>query len=137
MRYVGSAVTAIAVLMLSGCYHATIDTGLTPSLQTIERPWAHGFVYGLVPPSTVETQQRCPTGVARVETRLSFLNQVANILTFSIYTPMSIKVTCAAAGGMQQDATALRPSGDLEPHAPAPDLEGLGLTPSRGGERRH
>lgn len=137
MRDLGSVVTTIAVLVLSGCYHATIDTGLTPSLQTIERPWAHGFLYGLVPPSIVETQQRCPTGVARVETRLSFLNQVANILTFRIYTPMSIKVTCAAAVGMQQDATALRPFGDLEPYAPAPDLEGLGLTPTRGAEPRH
>ena len=34
-----------------------------------------GEVFGLAPPSTVETMERCPNGVARVETQLSFLDQ--------------------------------------------------------------
>jgi len=80
----------------TGCYHATIDTGLTPSGQTVERPWAHSFIYGLVPPSTVETAARCPNGVARVETQLSFVNMVASGLTWGIYSPMTITVQCAA-----------------------------------------
>jgi hypothetical protein len=40
-----------------------------------------------------------------VETQLSFLNQVIAILTGGIYTPMSIKVTCAAAGSEDQAAS--------------------------------
>ena len=36
--------------------------------------------------------------MARVETKLSFLNQLVGSLTFGIYTPMEIKVTCAAGG---------------------------------------
>jgi hypothetical protein len=36
--------------------------------------------------------------VAKVETRHSFLNQLVGILTLGIYTPMHIKVTCAAGG---------------------------------------
>lgn len=88
---------AAMVVLASGCYHATIDTGLTPSPQTIEKPWAHGFLWGLVPPATTETLQKCPNGVAKVETQVSFLNQVAStFLTWGIYSPMSIKVTCAA-----------------------------------------
>src|SRR5690606_37787787 len=82
----------VAALGTAGCYHATVDTGLTPSGQVIERPWAHSFIAGLVPPSVVETASKCPHGVAKVETKLSFLNQVANIFTFGIYTPMSIRV---------------------------------------------
>jgi hypothetical protein len=93
----GGSLLAVALLG-AGCYHATVDTGRTPSGQTIEKPWAHGFLYGLVPPSTVETAQKCPNGVAKVETQLSFLHQVANLLTAGIYTPMSITVQCAAAG---------------------------------------
>jgi hypothetical protein len=90
---------AVAVLFVSaGCYHATIDTGRTPSTVKIEKHWASGWIYGLVPPSTVETAQKCPSGVAKVETQLSFANQLVNFLTFGIYTPMDITVTCAQGG---------------------------------------
>ena len=92
--------TAIA---LGGCYHATIETGLPPSPQTLQKKWASGWIYGLVPPSTVETMERCPNGVAKVETQLSFANQLVYALTWGIYAPMEIVVTCAAA-----------PSGDTD-----------------------
>ena len=90
-----AALLALAVTA-SGCYHAVVDTGRAPSTTTIEKPWAHSFLAGLVPPDVVETASRCPDGVARVETKHSFLNSVANILTWGIYSPMSIEVTCAA-----------------------------------------
>lgn len=103
----------IMVLVLplaAGCYHAQIETGLEPSPQKIEKPWAHGFVYGLVPPSTVETAAKCPSGVAKVETQQSFVNGLANFLTGGIYTPMSITVTCAAK--KTASATTIDASGD-------------------------
>ena len=78
-----------------GCYHATVETGLTPSSQTVEKSFAAGWIAGLVPPSTVATASKCPNGVAKVETRLSFVNQLVAWLTGYIYTPMSIKATCA------------------------------------------
>jgi hypothetical protein len=82
----------------AACYHATIETGLTPSTQVIDKAWASGWIYGLVPPSPVETMAKCPNGVAKVETQLSFVNQLVNFLTLGIYTPMAIKVTCAQGG---------------------------------------
>ena len=91
---------ALTILLVAttGCYHATVDTGRAPSPQVVEKPWAHGFLWGLVPPATLETAQKCPNGVAKVETQVSFLNQVAGgFLTGGIYSPMSIRVTCAAA----------------------------------------
>ena len=97
MRMVSRVAAAAAtVLAAAGCYHATIDTGATPSTQVISKEWAAGWIYGLVPPSTVETASKCPNGVAKVETQLSFLNQLVSFLTLYIYTPMSIQVTCAA-----------------------------------------
>lgn len=87
-------------LATAGCYHAVIDTGLAPGTQVIDKQWASSFIYGLVPPSVVETASKCPHGVARVETQLSFLNQLVSFLTLGIYTPMRINVTCAATGGM-------------------------------------
>ncbi|MEO8336271.1 MAG: hypothetical protein ABI664_14930 [bacterium] len=91
-----SLAAALVILApTAACYHATVETGLTPNAQTIEKGWAAGWLYGLVPPSTVETAAKCPNGVAKVETQLSFGNQLANLLTIGIYTPMEIKVTCA------------------------------------------
>jgi hypothetical protein len=97
-------ILAVASMMLiclgaAGCYHATIDTGLPPSNQQITQPFASSWVYGLVPPNVVETAAQCPRGVARVETQLSFVNQLVGFLTFGIYTPMDIRITCAAGSG--------------------------------------
>ena len=84
-------------VVVGACHHAVIDTGLTPSTQTIHEPWANSWIYGLVPPSKVETAEGCAAGVARVETQRTFLNGLVGLLTFGIYTPMEIKVTCAAS----------------------------------------
>jgi Bor protein len=96
MRRLSRVTIVVTLIVTAGCYHATIDTGATPSTVVISKEWAAGWIYGLVPPSTVETASTCPNGVAKVETQLSFLNQLVAFLTFEIYTPMSIKVTCAA-----------------------------------------
>lgn len=104
-----TALCAIAVaLLLSACYHATIETGLAPSNEVVEKPWASGWVFGLVPPSPVETMSKCKGGVSKVETQLSFVNQLVAFLTLEIYTPMSIKVTCASGGRSMVPAGANR-----------------------------
>lgn len=98
-----SGVLLLALLpALGGCYHATVNTGMTPGSQMISQPWATSLIYGLVPPSTVEASSQCRNGVARVETQISFLNYVASAVTLGIYSPMTITVTCAS-GGMGQD----------------------------------
>lgn len=92
-----SAVLLVAFCALPACYHATIETGATPDTNTtIKQNWASSWIYGLVPPSTVSSAAKCTSGVASVETQLSFLNELVGFLTLGIYTPMSIKVTCAA-----------------------------------------
>lgn len=85
-----------SLMILSGCYHAQVMvTDAPPSTVVIEDAWADGWVYGLVPPDPVDVTDKCDKGVAKVETRLSFLNQLVGGLTFGIYTPMHIRVTCA------------------------------------------
>ena len=98
MRKNVAALLALAVLS-QACYHATIDTGRAPGPVVIDEPWAKSFVYGLVPPDPVSTMQKCPNGVAKVETEHSFLNALVGGLTWGIFTPMHITVTCAAPGG--------------------------------------
>lgn len=95
MRRITRMVLLVLLLNAAACYHANIETGATPSTQTVEKKWASGWIYGLVPPSTVATSEKCPNGVSKVETQLSFANQLVSILTLGIYTPMDIRATCA------------------------------------------
>ena len=95
IRRAGAVVAAFA---LTGCYHSVIQTGRPESSDVISIKWANGFIYGLVPPPVVETAARCTNGVAKVETQHSFLNGLAAVVTFGIYTPIQIDVTCAARG---------------------------------------
>ena len=97
-----------SVLLLGACYHAVITTGQTASGQTIEKPWAMSFIYGLVPPPGVETASKCPGGVAKVETQQSFLNGLVSVLTAGIVTPMDIRVSCATRGTSSIDRTISR-----------------------------
>lgn len=98
MKHIIYSITILCIaLLFSGCYHAQITTELEPSNQTIEKSFASSWIYGLIPPSTVRAQEECRSGVAKVETKLSFVNNLVGMITFGIYTPMNIKVTCAAS----------------------------------------
>ena len=97
------AAAVVAAFALTGCYHAVIQTGRPESTDVISIKWANSFIFGLVPPPIVETASRCTNGVAKVETQHSFLNGLAAFVTFSLYTPMQIDVTCAARGTASAD----------------------------------
>ena len=105
---------AASLVLSAGCYHAVVDTGRPPSPQVIDKEWAHGFLWGLVPPSTVETAGKCSSGVSKVETQMSFLNLIANIITSGIYSPMQITVTCAASGTSLLPQVTRTPGEDLQ-----------------------
>jgi len=85
-----------AALLLAGCYRVTVVTAAPPSATVIDKPWQHSFIYGLVPPDSVVVREQCPNGVARVVTEHSFLNGLVSALTWSLYTPIHVAVTCAA-----------------------------------------
>src|SRR5712691_843881 len=98
MKRLSQVAVVFSIDALAGCYHATIDTGLTPSTTVIDKAWASGWLFGLVPPSAVEAARKCPNGVAKVETQLSFLNQLVYFITAGMCSPMAVKVTCAQGG---------------------------------------
>ncbi|HEX5831175.1 MAG TPA: hypothetical protein VFY16_09350 [Gemmatimonadaceae bacterium] len=99
-------IAAVCVVPFTACYHATIDAGRPASDKVIDQPWAMSFVFGLVPPPTVETATQCPNGLAKVETEQSFLNGLVASLTVGIVTPMHIKVSCASgAAAARMNAT--------------------------------
>ena len=108
MKHLTRIAVLAALVVMSGCYHARVNTGLTPSATVIEKPFAAGWLYGLIPPSPINAAEECPNGVAIVETELSLVNQVVSAITFGIFAPMHIKVTCATGSGASIDAEGAR-----------------------------
>ena len=98
-RFMKSAAILAVIAVVGGCFNARIETGLTPSQEVIRQGWAPSWIYGAVSPPTVDAASACPNGVAQVHTYRSFLNMLVSGLTFGIFTPMAINVTCAQAGG--------------------------------------
>ena len=92
--------TTLAALFLlsAGCYHASIESGMKPGNDKIEKEWASGWAWGLVGPEPIQAQSACTSGVSKVETEHSFLNSLVQIVTLGIYTPMHLTVTCAGGG---------------------------------------
>ena len=71
MNRLRMCVLILATFMLSGCYIATVDTGQPKSSKVISKPWASCWIYGLVPPTTIQTATECPNGVAMATQRTS------------------------------------------------------------------
>ena len=94
-RFRMAAVLA-GIVLLAGCYHATIQT--EPGQQTMDPPthtiWANSWIAGLIPPPDVNGAALCDGTPALVETQHTVLNSLVAILTFSIYTPITIEITC-------------------------------------------
>jgi hypothetical protein len=102
MRSLRLALILAGLVPLAGCYHTVIDTGrASTGIVTVDEEWAPCWAWGLVPPPKVDSASKCPSGVSRVETQLSFLNALVGIVTLGIYTPMQINVTCALVGSAQ------------------------------------
>jgi hypothetical protein len=91
---------ATAAVMGTGCYHATIVTGLPEAQESIHHEWALAWIRGIVPPPTVETAAKCKNGVAKIESQVSLLNGLVTAVTYNIFSPMDLKATCAASSKM-------------------------------------
>ena len=113
MQFFPKHFTALAFLLglflvLSGCMQTRIVTDKQPSNQTAELTWAHGFVYGLVPPvnAPLDTERPCgEAGVSDVFFRQPFVQILAQGLTGSLYAPQRFTATCAAGDGVSTAAT--------------------------------
>ena len=96
-RLLKVAVLALLVA-LPACYHAVVLTGRPAGTGVVEEKWAAGWLWGLIPPKPVSTMAECSSGVSKVETQHSFLNMLVEGLTGGIFSPISIKATCASGG---------------------------------------
>ena len=94
MRFARFAAALMAVVVISGCYHTTVNTGKAPGSQTISDDWHTNWFFGLIPGADVDASV-CKAGVAKVETQSSFLNMVVGAFVGIVWAPTSVMVTCA------------------------------------------
>lgn len=89
------AILTALLLPTIGCFHQTMHSGLTPSTTIVEKQYVATWLWGIVPAEPIDTRQSCPTGVATVETQQTFMNGFVGAITLGIYTPQSVRITCA------------------------------------------
>lgn len=94
-RYARRTLALGGFLMLTACYHTITTTNLTPGVvHTVA--WAPAFIAGLVP-ANVDASKMCQgKPIQAVDSQYSFLNWVVGAVTFAIFTPMQVTVTCAS-----------------------------------------
>ena len=91
-----TALLAAAVVLSTACFHQTMHSGLTPSTTVVEKQFVATWLWGIVPATPIDTRQSCPSGVATVETQQTFMNGFVGVLTLGIYSPQSVRITCAS-----------------------------------------
>lgn len=94
----------LLALLLTGCYHQVVRTGAPAGNVVIERPWTATYLLGLVPATAISTAAQCPAGVAVVETQQTFVNGLVGVVTLGIYTPQTVRITCAAGTAAVSEA---------------------------------
>lgn len=90
----------LTLLFVASCYRNTFfTTAATPAAMATYSRWHHFLIFGLAPLSdNVDIKQVCPSGLARAESSMSFVNGLVAVLTAGIYTPMTVEVWCAQGG---------------------------------------
>ena len=79
---------------IGACYPTRFSTGATSG--TTHSKWSNFFIFGLAGTATVDAAALCPSGIAGVETYASFGQAILHVVTFGLYSPRTVEITCAA-----------------------------------------
>ena len=82
------------MLLAAGCMKTTITTGAPAGAASDHK--ARFFLYGLIGETDFNLDQMCPTGVSKIEDSAEFGDVLASCITCSIYTPRTVRITCAS-----------------------------------------
>jgi hypothetical protein len=112
MKRVSVAGAITATLLLTGCFHQVVETGLPAGGNTVTKAWAPSFVFGLVAGQPIDVRKECPGGIAFASTRMTFPNGLVGMITLGLFTPHEVKVTCAGRGAMVPGTEVVRVAAD-------------------------
>ena len=117
MKRFAKLLVLVPTFALAACYHAVVETGRPASSTVVNKPFQPSFVFGLVPPPAVNVAQECKSGVAKVETQHSFVEGLVAGITFGIFTPMTVTVTCASGSAALPAGRTLKIGASATPDA--------------------
>jgi hypothetical protein len=97
---------AVVAAALSGCYTIRYERrSALPEAGAPREVWHHGFVGGaLLGSAPIDLTKMCPTGVAVVESQVTFVNWLGQLVTCvgglcpiwaPVWEPQTVSVTCA------------------------------------------
>jgi hypothetical protein len=84
-----------ALAMLAGCYNVTYIAKSRPPSAVIHEQKLTFFIAGLVGTEEIQAGQLCPSGVAKVHTKNTFVDILLTVVTLTIYSPRTAEITCA------------------------------------------
>ncbi|MDH3522629.1 MAG: Bor family protein [Acidobacteriota bacterium] len=104
MKKLSTLLTVAAlVLPLGACMQHTYVLGAgTLDDEIVYKHWHHHWLFGLIRPQLqekVDIDKLCPSGDAVIHQEASFANGIIDWLTFFIYSPTTVTVTCAGGEG--------------------------------------
>jgi Bor protein len=91
---------ALATTALAGCYSTTVTSGKPAGkvASGADDRWHSGVLTGGVELSgPYDLESLCPYGWSEIHTESSPANVVVEFMTFHLYAPQTVRVTCAAA----------------------------------------
>jgi len=93
--------TCALTLSIAGCFKTSVSvvptTGpveATPHYEVVDS-WVGTWLGGIIPAKRIDGAEACPYGVLLVETWQSPGNLFVSSITLGIFTPVSVRVTCA------------------------------------------
>lgn len=94
MNFIHKTALLAPLLLAAGCMKTTITTGAPAGASSDHK--AKFFIGGLIGETDFNLDQMCPTGVSKIEESAQFGDVLASCITCSIYTPRTVKITCAS-----------------------------------------
>lgn len=108
------AAAALGALALTGCFKVQVAATSSTARGVEHSAWKNFFIFGLVGEARVDVRDFCGGGQAStVETGMTFLNGLGSAVTFGLWAPRTVVVTCAAGTA---EAKSVRILADAEGH---------------------
>jgi hypothetical protein len=91
-------VVLAVLLALGACSKVTYLNPAVAPVGPVYVTKGHFAVFGLVGHKRIPVYQMCPQGVARMQSRYTFVDSVLHFVTFFIYTPRTYVIQCGQGG---------------------------------------
>jgi hypothetical protein len=90
------ACLAVVIIIASGCYSTTArpDGGFKVATAPTFEQRQDFYLWGLVGESHINTQQVCPNGSSQIQSQVTFVDGLLNVITLGIYSPQSARIWC-------------------------------------------